>query len=196
MSGLDLYQTQRALALLFVYAAVAGAILGGVYDAFRILRVFCGEDFSDRAQESRKPFLAILRFALDLLFCLLFALSLILLCYYANDGQLRAPAVLGMAGGFFVYLQTLGRLTAKLAKPFVMHLQRALRLVLHLLWRPVRYASGLIAFLARFLWRVTVGKLLHRRREKQTEKAAEALIEAAKQGFGFSNTEAQSQRKK
>jgi hypothetical protein len=37
----------------------------------------------------------------------------------------------------------------------------------------------------RFVWRGSMGRILRRRREKQTEKAARALIASAEQGFGL-----------
>ncbi len=183
MSGLDLYQTQRALALMFVYAAVTGFALGGVYDLLRILRVFCGDRPRSSRQGSGSTPLAILLFVQDLLFSALTALSLILLCYYTNDGHLRAPAVVGMASGFFVYMQTVGRVTEKLASPLIRLIKRFLKAILILLYRPLLWLGTVAATLARLIWRVTVGKALFRRREKQTGKAIEALKSAGKRGF-------------
>ena len=188
MSGLDLYQTQRALALLLVYAAVLGFALGGFYDVLRFLRVFCGDPLTERGQGSKRILFGGLRFVTDLAITLMTAISLILLCYYANDGQLRAPAVLGMAGGFFVYMQTLGRLTVRIAKPFTTLVKRAIRTVFRWLLRPVELVGGLILALGRFLWRMTVGKILQKRREKQTDRAVADLIDSAKQGFGICDT--------
>jgi hypothetical protein len=180
MSGLDLYQTQRALALLFVYAAVLGVALGGVYDTLLLLRVICGDETDQKARESGKPLSVIFGFTLDLLFSVLTAIALILLCYYANDGQLRAPAVFGMAGGFFVYRQTLGRVTVKIAKPLRELLMRSMKRVLRLILWPLAW----VATPLRSMWQGSIGRIRRRRWEKQTEKTTKALIASARQGFG------------
>lgn len=181
MSGLDLYQTQRALALLFVYAAITGAVLGAVYDVLLLLRVICCDRPDLPSRGSGKPIPAIFHFVCDVFFCLLTATTLILLCYYGNDGQLRAPALFGMAGGFFVYRQTLGRVTARVAKPLQEILFRIAKWMLRLIFRPLAWGVKLV----RFVWQGSMGRILQRRREKQTEKAARALIASAEQGFGL-----------
>ena len=184
MSGLDLYQTQRALVMLFVCATLPGAVLGAVYDVLLLLRVICGDriDRTDlTARGSGKPIHAIFRFFCDVFFCLLTAITVILFCYYGNDGQLRAPALFGMAGGFFVYRQTLGRVTAHVAKPLRELLFRIAKGMLRLILRPLAWGVRL----ARSVWQGSMGRILRRRWEKQTEKAAQALIASAGQGFGL-----------
>ncbi|MBQ9152049.1 MAG: spore cortex biosynthesis protein YabQ [Clostridia bacterium] len=168
MSGLDLYLSQRTLALLFVYAALAGFCLGGVYDILRILRMLCG----DTGQGRRPIPLAVLLFFEDVLFMLTATVTLILLCYYINDGQLRAPAVMGMACGFFVYSHTLGRLAVAVSERAVRLLRRLLALLVRLLIAPVKG-----------LWSLTVGRAAAARRERMTEKRIRALTESAARGF-------------
>ena len=188
MSGLDLYQTQRSLALMFVYAAAVGFLLGGVYDLLRVLRVFCGDRIAGEPKGRRPPIFAVLLFAEDLIFSVTAALTLILLCYYTNDGRLRAPAVVGMAGGFFVYMQTVGRITARVAEPLSRLVKQIVKTALSLLLRPLLWLGGLTARLIRLLWRVTWGKALRKRREKQTERAIHALKDSAKRGFDLMNS--------
>ena len=173
MSGLDLYLSQRTLALLFVYAALTGFGLGVVYDGLRVLRMALGDARTPASGQGRKrrP-LAILLFAEDVLFMLATAVALILLCYYANDGQLRAPAPVGMACGFFVYMQTVSRLTVRLAEA-----------VLGLVRRGLLWFLGLLAIPLRGLWSLTVGRMMALRRERATDKGIRALTESALQGF-------------
>jgi hypothetical protein len=196
MSGLDLYQTQRALSMMLVYAAAAGFGLGGVYDVLRFLRVLYG-DGTHIDRKGRKPRLfSLLLFLEDVIFSVMAALTLILLVYYTNDGQLRAPAVMGMAGGFFVYMQTVGRLTAKAEKVLSRLVKRAVKLALLLLLRPLLWVGTLPAKAARCLWMVSGGRALAARREKQTEKAVEAIKASAKQGFGLLEGQDPTQKKK
>ncbi len=143
-------------------AALTGGCLGGVYDICRILRLLLqmllpGQK-EDRPTDGPRPgdterprqnavsvILAAFRFVTDLVFAVLSSVALILLCYYTNDGQLRAPAVIGMACGFFVYMMTLSRLVMAIAN-------RLLTLavaVLYQLLRPFRRLIGHIARRAR-----------------------------------------------
>lgn len=177
MSGLDLYLSQKTLALLFVYAAVVGFGLGAVYDGLRILRMALGSPEGERSvsrQGRRPPLMAVFLFLEDVLFALTAFVALILLCYYANDGQLRAPAVVGLAGGFFVYLHTLSRPILRLAE-----------LILGLLRGFCKVCLRLLAIPLRGLWSLTVGRLMNARREKRTEKKLQDLTEAASRGFGI-----------
>lgn len=172
MSGLDLYATQRTLALMFVYATLLGFALGGVYDALRVLRVICGDRLTPQeGQGSNRPLrLKLLLFAEDVLFMLVASVALILLCYYTNDGQLRAPATLGMACGFFVYMQTVARLTRKLAEPAVRRVKSLLKLLLSPLWHPARwlYRKG----------KGAAGKLRQRLRDRRAARKKQQETDA------------------
>lgn len=181
MSGLDLYQTQRALALLFVYAAAVGFGLGGVYDLLRILRMFCGYP---KKKGRPSVFLTALLFFEDVLFMLITSVALILLCYYANDGQIRAPALIGMACGFFAYWQTVGRLVVAVAGRAVKLIRKILALCLHLIAVPVKG-----------LWRMTAGRMTVAHRERMTQRRIRALTDSAARGFDLMPEEAAENRK-
>ena len=178
MSGLDLYLSQRALALLLVYGALTGFVLGAFYDGLRVLRMLFGESrlastaIPPCTEERKGPALAALLFVEDVIFTVTASVAFILLCYYANDGQLRAPAVLGLCGGFFVYRHTVSRPLLRLASTVI-------RLVKKLLLALGRLVA---APLCR-LWSVTVGRLLRQRRERTTEKRIRELAEQAARGF-------------
>ncbi len=142
MSGLDLYLNQRVLALLFVYAAVTGFCLGGLYDVFRFLRLLTGED------ESKKSCFAwIFRFIADVVFVLAAIVALLLLSYFCNDGRLRAPAVVGIASGFYVYKQTVSRLVIYLFRILAGWIRRVLRGAFRLLGRPLLFFGSFITHL-------------------------------------------------
>lgn len=181
MSGLDLYQTQRALALLLVYAVAVGFCLGGVYDLLRILRMLCG---FPKKQERPSAFFAVLLFLEDVLFMLIVAIALILLCYYANDGQVRAPAIIGLACGFFAYWQTVGRLVVAMAERVVKLIRKMLAFCLHLMAIPVKG-----------LWHLTVGRMMVARRERMTQRRIRALTESASRGFDLMSKESAENRK-
>ncbi len=180
MSGLDLYQTQRALALLFVNAALGGFLLGGVYDLLRAVRILLGERYTRSGQGRRPLSLSILLFWEDLLFVLVWTIALILLCYYQNDGQLRAPALIGMTGGFFVYMQTVSRLTLPLTLWVAALLRRVLCFALRLLLRPLGW-----------ILKQTVGRAVGAYRERATKAGIAALTRAADNGFGLGDADNQ-----
>ena len=187
MSGLDLYLSQRTLALMFVYAVLTGFGLGPVYDGLRILRMALGDPTAARGYVSRRknspepcgprrrsPALAFFLFVEDLIFMIIVATALILLSYYTNDGQLRAPAPVGMACGFFVYIHTVSRPLIRLAELALGWIRRLGGICLHLLAIPLKW-----------LWTITVGRALAARRERQTQRAIRDLTESARQGFGI-----------
>ena len=130
MSGLDLYATQEALAEMLLYAAMTGFLMGGIYDALYILRALLVDEAGGRMPLYGRMLL----FVEDVLFVAVASVAFILLCYYTNDGQLRAPAFVGMACGFFVYRYTLGVFTRRLAPPLV----RCVRSLVKLMLTPVR----------------------------------------------------------
>ena len=171
MSGLDLYQTQRALALLFVYAVVVGFCLGGAYDLLRMLRLLCippEKGVGSAGQGRRFSFGTVLLFWEDLLFMLTAAVALILLCYYGNDGRIRASAIIGIACGFFVYMQTVGRLMIRLSEA----LTAWIRKILAFLWRVASLPFRWIGRLISFLWRQSIGRVVLAHRRKIAESIA------------------------
>ena len=185
MSGLDLYLSQRTLALLLVYGAFTGFGLGALYDGLRLLRMILGEPLDGMplggmplggappgGAGKRYVPLQMLLFAEDILFMTAATVAFILLCYYANDGQIRAPAAVGMCSGFFVYRHTLSRPLLRLAYGCIRLVKRFLILAARLLTAPLRA-----------LWAVTAGRWLRERRERLTEKRIQRMTEQAAHGF-------------
>ena len=169
MSGLDLYQTQSALWLVLVWGIATGFCLGGFCDLLRALRILTGL----QREKGSTPLLRVVLFFGDLLLALTASVAWILLCYYTNDGQPRAPAVWGMAGGFFVYVQTLGRLTLKVEKVLSRLLRRLISFVLIPLSRPLLRGLHTLQKGAHAAWSASFGKALDRRREKRRQKTAD-----------------------
>lgn len=188
MSGLDLYLSQRVLAMMLVYAALAGFCLGGVYDVLGLVATFLlpSEKEKVKSDPSKRSSIAAKRFWVfwqDLIFLLLSAVTFILFCYYANDGQLRAPAIPGMAGGFFVYRHTLGRLIGRLIPRLAVGIKQTLIRTVRLLFYPVRLLTIALYALGRTLWRVTGGRLVSLFNEKNTHRRVATLTKTASRGF-------------
>ena len=169
MSGLDLYQSQSELLRMLAWAALTGIGLGCLYDLLRALRILTGLD----PKQGSTPLFGLLLFFEDLLLALTASVSLILLCYYTNDGLLRAPAVLGVASGFFVYLKTLGRLTVKAEKALSRLLKRVVRALFGFLRRPIGWLISTVKELTHKAWRLLFGKAIDKRRERKARREAQ-----------------------
>lgn len=176
MSGLDLYQTQSALWLVLVWGIATGFCLGGFCDLLRALRILTGL----QREKGSTPLLRVVLFFGDLLLALTASVAWILLCYYTNDGQPRAPAVWGMAGGFFVYAQTIGRLTIKVEVALSRLLKQVVGAVFSLLSRPLLWVASTVHKLARKAWRALFGRAIDKRRERKARRQAERQADKQK----------------
>lgn len=158
--------SQSALAYMLLWAFLAGLALGCAYDILRILRLTDTTESPRVAFVRRKLILpqalrphmpckikhpparikhlvtGVKLFFEDVLFCVLFAVTAILLLYYTNDGQLRLSAISCMLIGFGVYFATMGRIT----KPLFM-------LVFLLLRAVICWTTALVIYPLRVVWR-------------------------------------------
>ncbi len=84
--------------ILFFASIVNGAVLGLIYDCFRVSRMFFLKN-------------KVVIFFEDLVFSLICAASFMILFYNFSFGMMRAYAFLGSIGGFCIYYFTAGRFT-------------------------------------------------------------------------------------
>ena len=173
MSGLDLYQTQGALLAMLAWSSATGFCLGVVYDLLRVLRIFLGLD----QKQGNTPLFRVVFFVEDVLMAVTATVALILLCYYTNDGLLRAPAVWGMAGGFFVYMQTVGRLTVRIERALSRLLGSLLRPVLRWLCRPLVWMIGAVRGMRHALHEKVVDKWNRKKQRRQVEEQEDSPTE-------------------
>ena len=165
MSGLDLYQTQGELLFMLAVSLAVGLGLGGVYDLLRGFRIFLWPQGKPTEGRSRLLW-GIFLFGEDVLFVVISSISVILLCYYTNDGCFRAPAAVGMAGGFFVYVRIIGRLTAK-PEAFLVKLVRSwVVTLLRLACRPFQWVFALL----RGWWQRSLGAVIAKKRQARQER--------------------------
>lgn len=157
--------SQVSLGLLFVLAVATGAGMGALWNLIRFLRSLCGASGAHIIRILRGFLLTIA----DVLFGVLCGVMLILLLYYANDGQPRLLAVLGCGCGFFVWYHTLGRLIGKLTDT----LSRALHTVLRWLFSPLRRLIGRVVQVARTRYKALRAQ---KQAERQDETADDANI--------------------
>ncbi len=174
---------------MLLVAMVAGVVLGVLCDGLFILRLLLRDPraMSQSVERSpthtRHPFepnavgqhvvYAILQGFCDLTAVVLATVILMLLCYYTSDGQLRAPAIFGMMGGFWVYHKTVSRLVRRLVAILIGFLFRCLRRV----WT---YTLGcLLSYLMRTVTQYARNAATTRRLDRLTHEAAH--------GFGITD---------
>ena len=126
----DFFYDSYQFILFFV---IPGVFLGAIYDVFRILRiarlntqgtVISGiyEHFKIQKRHCRpktKKSGFILVFIEDIFFCIIAALTEILLFYHLNDGVIRIYAISLSLIGFLVYRNSIGRFVVFIAKQII-----------------------------------------------------------------------------
>lgn len=149
--------------LAFLYACVLGAVLGTLYDLFRILRL---------AFPAGRGML----FIQDLLFWILCSIASFLFLLTNSDGVVRVFLLIGELLGGVLYHYTLGVLIMRIASTiidacraaarflmrfFILPLWKLLYGVIQFLLRPVRFFGGFLKnYLIRVKLRLKVGRLV------------------------------------
>lgn len=187
------------LPALLLYSFAVGALLGVLWDIFRIIRlIVCNGRSTDNSFPIRLPaserevtkalsfkhrqkvLPIILIFISDLLFCLFAAVSVILLLFHLNGGQIRGFVLFGAALGAVIYYFTVGKLTFAFSDRIIRGAKRLIRFILSVTVIPV---FGLLKELTRSALR----KLGLRIRKRQTLRYVRTRIKDAEMGFGLLN---------
>lgn len=138
---------QTDLALMFLYAAILGAVFGVGYDVFRILRR-AGRAVEIRPRKGKdsgiNPVSFILIFLQDVLFFTASAAVSTIFFYKFNSGRVRLSGVAFILLGFAAYHFTLGQLVMLAADAiinFVSSIFRLIAKILKLIFTPVFNAA-------------------------------------------------------
>ena len=152
----------RAFTLL-LYSLAVGAILGVIWDVFRVARIAAfGRKKrpksvfvqlpSDKAELERilnvdtsekRSFLATASvFMSDLGFCVFSAICVILLLFQLSEGEIRGFVFAGAAIGFTVYYFTLGRLTVIFSDAIIRAIKKLISLTLSVTLLPIARLIG------------------------------------------------------
>ena len=95
-------------------------------------------------------FSGIFIFLSDIIFCLTAAVSVIILLFHLNGGEIRGFALFGAALGFTAYYFTLGKLTVLFSDYIIRGIKRLILLILSVTVIPIiKLLRKPIAFLAR-----------------------------------------------
>lgn len=167
--------SQTALAVMLFCAAPLGILLNVVY---RLTEPRCA-----RRAKSHKAVIVVLQNLKDFIFLIAAAVLVVLLVYYANDGQFRYLALAGALAGYWFSDRLL-------AKPILVCRDALCRLVVKVM------RVLLVPVVA--LWRITVGKGVDRAQnkaiiQKTDQRASWWTVQASS---GFEDTEAKEWKKK
>ncbi len=190
---------EENLVFLLLYSLTVGAFLGVLWDTFRIIRIVCygkrkagafspiklpsNEKDVSRAlafSHTQKVFSpsGIAIFLSDLLFCLATTISVIILLFHLNGGEIRGFALFGAAVGFSVYYFTVGRLTVLFSDFIIKGIKKLVLLTLSVTVIPIfRLLSKPFALLLQ--------KINVKIRKIKTNIFIKRRINEAREGFGL-----------
>lgn len=185
-----------------------GMSLGVVYDVFRILRIgrtktiAISGSFYEMIKPKRKLLSNIPRafsvkvgssagtvlvFFEDLLFFLIVSWAEILWFFHVNGGELRIICILSSAFGFFLYYQTVGRLTVYFARHILFLIRCLVYWLAYVILVPIKAICRRLVDILRKLYRSTAGRIIDmRRKRRQTLYSIhqkEWILRAAAVGF-------------
>ncbi len=186
--------------ILLLYSLTVGAFLGILWDAFRIIRIACygkkkngvpppvklpaNEKEVIRAlafKHSQKFFSlsGILIFLSDLFFCISASISVILLIFHLNGGQIRGFAILGTFTGFTVYYFTVGKITIIFSDIIIKGIKKLISLILSVTLIPI---MNFFKYTTEYLFL----KINFKFRKMKTKNYINKQIKKSKSGFNLS----------
>ena len=128
--AMELSMTDQGI--VFLFSCVVGIFLGAFYDVFRIIRI-----------AFNSKWLSV--FFQDFIFCILSALTVILLVFYTNSGVVRWFSLLGCFMSFLLYHQTIGKIVMFMAKKIIDFIRRVLNFIKSITIVPAKKLTILIA---------------------------------------------------
>jgi spore cortex biosynthesis protein YabQ len=170
--------SQRLLALALLYSAGVGAVLGVLYDVFRIMRVAMKP--SQKMPAGLRAVYNVIGDAIiffeDILFSIVASVVVTVFLFHINNGQVRWFVLAGAGIGFALYYITVGRLVIMCAEAIISFIRALIHFILSLTLFP---AARAIRFIGRLLTRL----LLHLGRRLYTVIVLRRIIRQAERGF-------------
>ena len=187
--------SQFILAQLWLCAFILGAGLGAVYDVFSITRVFLGVPFTSMSEKiillSKTPVLkrreftdrprlrSIVCFFEDILFFFIATVSLILLFYRFNEGNIRIPVIGFALIGFWGYRAIFGRLFHSLLEIFLLSVINLIAYIGYYLLLPVRILFLRISAMLKRIYRKGIRYWERKQRIRHTNFEERRLLDSA-----------------
>ena len=186
-----IHVSQSALASLSLYSAAVGAVLGAVYDIFRIMRIAAepscrlkkkkiGQDIDSRSDVRGEKIRFIAIFAEDIIFSVICAAVISVTVFHLDSGHPRWFILLGAAGGFAIYYNTIGRLISVFAPYIILFVRTVSYFIMKITVFPV-------IRIIRCIWRFIYGRLSERCRIHRAELMRLRILDDARTGFGLAD---------
>lgn len=172
-----------------------GAVLGIVFDIFRIARIALDKENSvkpnsfyikiapagffdkKKTKKFRSAVLYALTFAGDFIFCIFSAAAFIFLTYAVNDGEIRIFGFILAAFGFSLYYISIGKAVIYLSGHIIFFTKILIYWLLYIIIKPIKSVLLFAARLIKRIFNATVGaaarKLYIKRRMAYTKKICE-----------------------
>ena len=112
----------------------------------------------------------------DFLFCIVGSVCSILMFYEYNRGKIRPFAFLLLLTAFFLYHATVGRYVRAFLQFFASWIQKVIRKVCALLWKPTKKLLQTVGTFAKRVWN-TLQKGTEKRIRKRNTKRLFAMVE-------------------
>ena len=112
-----MYMALAPSTLLFFYSILTGAVLGVVYDIFRILRIAC-------------PPKKIGIIVQDIIFALICIITTLMFFQFFTNGALRFFVLIGEFLGFLLYYLTIGVIVIKIARVIINIVKKIIYIVI------------------------------------------------------------------
>lgn len=112
-----MYMALAPSTLLFFYSILTGAVLGVVYDIFRILRIAC-------------PPKKIAIIVQDVIFALICIITTLMFFQFFTNGALRFFVLIGEFLGFLLYYLTIGVIVIKTARVIITIVKKVIYIVI------------------------------------------------------------------
>ena len=193
-----MYVAEQVTLALLAYSLLIGGALGVIWDIFRVIRIAVygrrrwnmapirlppteKETASVLALTHSQKIPSFAFFATmvtDVVFCLVSAVTVIILLFHLNDGEVRAFALFGALLGFLVYYFSVGRLTVFFSEAIIRFIKRTVSFVCSVTVRPVlkiisKYSS------------ILATKQIMSKSKRKTSQYIQKSINRASLGYGI-----------
>lgn len=184
-------------------AALLGAVLGAVYDVFRIIRIagaktvapkgvifekiklppaFFGVSTSEKPRKYAKN---VVIFIEDMAFFIICAAAQTLFFLGENNGEIRIYCLIFSLIGFLIYHLTLGRLVIYFSSAIIFFSKCLLYWMIYIIIIPIKFISHAVFRFLTAVFAATVGKIVMLIKKKRSKSLKKAILAEAAECFGI-----------
>ncbi len=139
---------QEKIALILLYSFILGAVLGLIYDFFRIKRIA----YNLNKNKIKKMMENTIVFFEDITYWLICSVFVCVFLFYINSGRARGISLFVMLSGFLVYYFTVGKLVVRCSERIIELFYKMLRKIYSIFIRP-------LLIILKLLCKITVYRL-------------------------------------